>query len=118
MAAQPVTFEVEGVTFEVSRLNVDDTCAGMALLQGGMGAAQFPALLKLFAPVTKVSRAPDGTFASGGQMVSLKPFINDCFAGEHIRMAAFIGRAIQVEYGVFLANAERVAALLAPGPES
>lgn len=114
--AQPVTFEVEGVTFELKRLNVDDTCAGLAMLtaEGGIGPAQFPALLKLFAPVAKVSRNPDGTFGTGGAMVDLKPFLNDCFSGEHLRMAAFIGKAVQIEYGNFIANAARLGALLAP----
>jgi hypothetical protein len=117
MAAQPVTFEVEGVQFELRRLNVDDTCAGLAMLTsgGGIGPGQFPALLKLFAPVAKVSRKPDGTFEAGGAMVDLKPFVNDVFAGEHLRMAAFIGKAVQIEYGNFIANAGRLGELLAPG---
>lgn len=131
MAAQPVTFEVEGVQFELKRLNVDDTCAGLELLMKALGpvmaadgesnwltcalsqASCIPALLKLFAPVTKVSRKPDGSFEAGGSMVDLKPFVNDCFAGRHVLMLAFLGKAVQNEYRGFFAEAVRLAELLA-----
>ena len=99
------TFEALGVTFEVRRLPVDEACAGLDLLQGEEGFKKFSALLKLFAPVARVSRQSNGTFATGGPMVDLKTFQQDCFAGRLDLLVAFIAGATNAEYGGFLARA-------------
>lgn len=129
----PEVFEVDGCLFEVGRLKVDASCEGLELLAKALGpllsaegeinwmtavlgqATQLPKLVRLFAPVTKVSRQPDGTFAVGGNLVPLSPFVDDCFGGRHVRMIGFLVKAVQAEYGGFLAQSAELAALL-PSP--
>lgn len=127
------TFEVDGVMFEVTRLDVDATCEGLELLakvlgpilgaEGGevnwlaavMGQASLiPKLLRTFAPVTKVSRCPDGRFERSGGLVPLKPFINDAFAGRQALLLGFLVKAVQNEYGGFLKDAAGLQGLLGP----
>lgn len=127
------TFEVDGVMFEVTRLDVDATCEGLELLakvlgpilgaEGGevnwlaavMGQASLiPKLLRTFAPVTKVSRCPDGRFERSGGLVPLKPFINDAFAGRQALLIGFLVKAVQNEYGGFLKDAAGLQGLLGP----
>lgn len=130
------TFEVDGVMFEVTRLDVDATCEGLELLakvlgpilgaEGGevnwlaavMGQASLiPKLLRTFAPVTKVSRIskPEGgVFQTGGVMVPLSTFLNDCFAGRQALLLGFLVKAVQNEYGGFLKDAAGLQGLLGP----
>jgi hypothetical protein len=138
MSAEPTVFEVDGCTFEVKRLGVDASCEGLEVLAKALGplmsaegeinwmtavlgqATQLPKLLRLFAPATKVSRFKDGRFESGGeQMVPLvagsASFVNDCFGGRHVRMIGFLVKAVQAEYGGFLAQSAELVALL-PSP--
>lgn len=102
--AQPVTFEVEGVRFELTPLPVDDACVGMDLLTAE-GMTKISKLARMFATVTKISRTPAGAFEAGGSMVDLKPFVDDAFRGRLHLMVAFVERAVKVEYGDFLARA-------------
>lgn len=128
--AAPATFEVGGCTFEVRRLSVDDTCAGIEILSslGDVDGAEvivaalkqarrIPEMLRLFASVTKVSRFKDGRFESGGDMVPLKAFVEDCFAGEHVRMFGFLVQAVKAEYSGFFAGVGELAALVPTDPK-
>lgn len=126
------TFEVDGVMFEVTRLDVDATCEGLELLAKVLGpilgaegeinwltavmgqASLIPRLLRTFAPVTKVSRTNDGRFERSGGLVPLKPFINDAFAGRQALLLGFLVRAVQNEYGGFLKDAAGLQGLLVP----
>lgn len=128
------TFEVDGVMFEVTRLDVDATCEGLELLAKVLGpilgaegevnwltavmgqASLIPKLLRTFAPVTKVSRCPDGRFERSGGLVPLKPFLNDAFAGRQARMLGFLVKACQHEYGSFLDDASALQSLLPVQP--
>ena len=121
-------FEVEGIRFELSHLSVDDACHGLEVLSKTLGpaiqkladvaedeargrelvlalsaqASHAATLVKLFAPVCKVSRSNDGTYIDGERLVALKPFINDCFAGRVDLLMAFLFEAVQFEYAAFL----------------
>ena len=125
------TFEFDGVLFEVESLGVDASCEGLELVGKAVEhvvrageelnwvaaliqqARLFPQLLKLFAPVTKVSRQKDGRFAVGGDMVSLKPFVEDCFKGNQKRLLGFLVRACRQEYTSFFVGASELDSLLA-----
>jgi hypothetical protein len=100
------TFDVEGIRFELRRLSVDDACVGVDALTGDGQMAKFSKLLKLFAPRCKVSRTADGSFEIGGAMVDLKAFTEDLFAGRLDLLTAFMSKAIDFEFGAFLATAE------------
>lgn len=121
------TFEVDGCTFEVKRLSVDDTCAGIEILSGLGDAAgaelivaalrqakRIPEMLRLFAKHTKASRFKDGRFETGGDMIPLEKFVEDCFAGRHVRMVGFLVQAVKGEYQDFFSGAGELEKLLAP----
>lgn len=106
MAAQKSTsFEVEGIRFELRRLSVDDACEGVDILSAEEGMRKFARLLKLFSPVCKVSRSSDGTFEGAETMVPLKLFANDVFEDRLELLVGFMGKAIDFEFGRFLATA-------------
>lgn len=127
------TFEFDGVLFEVDSLGVDASCEGLELLGRAIEpvlradgevnwvvalvqqARQFPQMLKLFAPVTKVSRQKDGVFAVGGDMVPLKPFIEDCFKGNQKRLLGFLVQACKQEYSSFFGGASGLESALLAG---
>lgn len=98
-------YTIDGVTFAQDALSVDDACAGIDLLSHDGGMAKMGLLAKSFATVTKVSRTKDGRFDSSGDMVPMKAFVNDVFRGRLDLLVAFVERAVQVEYGAFLAKA-------------
>jgi hypothetical protein len=116
MAAE---FEIEGRRFEISHLSLDESFAGLEKAQAVFGAsgqipfAKVPELLRMFAKVCKVARAPDGSFVSGGAMVALDPFLKDVFVGNVGLSIKFLTKAIEHEYGAFL-DEMRVAALVSP----
>lgn len=113
------SFEIEGIRFELDHLNVDDACAGLETLgkvmagsaaAGGFNpfallsqAGHAPTLLRLFAPVCKVSRSRDGTFRGGDMMVDLKPFAGDVFRGRADVLVKFLRECVDFEYASFLA---------------
>lgn len=117
-------FECDGVTFDVGRLNLNDSCKGLELLSkilgpaivaapGGLHAAELalftqasriPELLALFAPVVKVHRNNDGEpcLADAGTLVDLKPFLEQVFAGRLDLACAFIAECVKNEFGTFM----------------
>ncbi len=99
------TFEIEGIRFELKPLKVDDACSGMDLLTGDSTVAKMAKLLKLFAPVSRVSRSTDGTLVGGSLMVPLTTFQEEVFGGRLDLLIAFVEQAVQSEYGAFLAKA-------------
>ncbi len=103
--AEPVRFEIEGVHFELTSLPVDDACCGVDLLNSADGAAKMAKLARLFASVCKVSRTKDGNFSADGTMMAMKPFFEDLFRGRLDLLIEFVGKAVQAEYGNFLARA-------------
>lgn len=135
------TFEIEGRTFELKHLDIDEACAGLEVLAKALGpalgaaaldgtvneaglvtallgqASQVSVLLRKFAPAAKISRKPDGAFETGGAMVDLKPFLSDVFTGRVDLMIAFLAKAVEFEYGAFLGGAPALAALV-PTPKS
>lgn len=120
-------FEIGGTTYEVRRLKVKDSLAGLKLVgkvlapalgeaarapDGQIGHALervvdgldcLPQLLDLFAPATKF-------VAQTGSLVELGPFVEDQFAGRPDLCVEFIARAVQAEYGAFFSRPE-IAAL-------
>ena len=123
-------FEIEGIRFELTNLSVDDSCAGLEMMAKAIGPAieqigagsgeasvgramaqsvlgnarQAAALMRVFAPGTKVSRGKDGTHAGGALMVGLGPEANAVFAGRVDLLMAFLFEAVQFEYGAFLSE--------------
>lgn len=141
--AKATTFVVDGVTFEQLPLDVDQACEGFELLTRTMGqatldaivnrqddpagdarmmvavlanASLFSKMLALFAPKAKVSRTPEGAFATGGMLVDLHTFKNDVFGGRLDLLTGYLAQAVKTEYGAFLSalGSGRVAALVAP----
>lgn len=112
------SFEIGGKTYQVGRLKVRDSLAGLKLVgkillpafaegasapAGQLGGAIakavegldcLPTLLDLFVPVTKFT-------GPTGSMVELSAFIEDCFGGRPDLCVEFIARAVQGEYGAF-----------------
>lgn len=129
-------FDLEGRSFELRHLDIDEACAGLEILAKAIGpalsqaaldgavseasmvtallgqASQVSVLLRKFAPVAKVSRKPDGSFEAGGAMVELKPFLTDVFTGRVDLMIAFLAKAVEFEFGAFLGGAPALAGLL------
>ncbi len=119
-------FECDGVTFDVGRLNLNDSCKGLELLAKVLGpaisqlqenptsaltallsqASQIPAMLALFAPVSKVWRNADGAFgaADAGLLVDLKPFVEQAFAGRLELACMFLAECVRLEYAAFLSS--------------
>jgi hypothetical protein len=114
------TFELDGKTYQVARLKVRDSLAGLKLVgkvllpaiaegasapKGHLGGAIakavegldcLPALLDLFVPVTKFT-------GPTGSLVDLSAFVEDAFGGRPDLCVEFIARAVQAEYSGFLA---------------
>lgn len=122
------SFDVGGVRYEVARLKVRDSLAGLKLVSkvlapalgeaagapaGQLGRALekvvegldcLPQLLDLFVPSTKF-------VGPTGSLVELAPFVEDQFAGRPDLCVEFIVCAVRSEYGAFLSRPE-VAALM------
>lgn len=113
------SFDVGGVRYEVERLKVRDSLAGLKLVgkviapalaeaagapEGQLGRAFervvegldcLPQLLDLFVSAAKF-------VGPNGSLVELAPFVEDQFAGRPDLCVEFIARAVQAEYGRFL----------------
>lgn len=127
-----IEFELEGRAFSVQRLKLEAACAGLECLAKALGpmmaaaegpsiqgllagAGYVPALLKVFAPVAKVRRGPNGEFerVPDAPWVALSAFQDDVFAGRLDLAIAFLWKAAENEYGYFLgANGGALAALM------
>ncbi len=101
--------EIRGRTFEVERLGLDEAFNGLELAQEIFGSptrppvSKVPRLLKMFARVTKVARAADGTFLDpSAPRVALEPFLDDVFKGEIGLAFDFVVKCVEHEYGNFL----------------
>lgn len=110
-------FEIDGRRFELETLSLDESFAQLANVRAVFEVtdlAKVPALLRAFAKVTKVARAPDGSFTSGGPMIALEHFVKDVFTHHQGLAMKFLGKCVEHEYGAFL---EEMAAKVAePAP--
>ena len=128
-------FELEGRRFSVGRLDVDGACLSLEVLGKALGpaavatlggeapdfgailqallshASQISALLKIFAPHTKVSRGMQGE-PGGPLMVPLKDFQTEVFGGRVDLIIAFLVHAVRAEHGCFLGGPNALGQLL------
>lgn len=137
--AASTSFEIEGRSFELKHLGIDEACEGLEVLAKAIGpalsqaaldgavneaqlvtallgqASQVAVLVRKFAPAAKVSRSLDGS-AGGPLMVPLKDFLGEVFTGRVDLMIAFLAKAVEFEYSAFLGGAPALAGLI-PTPK-